>query len=110
MGAIAPRSGVEVGFILASGRGREIRGRGANAAVHIPGCNPHRSLWRSLEPERERVGDRHEATRKGIRDPPLRDPGLPVEFEAGPDSPEILGRGLQGFFKRVGGSGDAARA
>jgi len=71
------------------------------------GCNPHRSLGRSLEPERERVGDRHEATHKGIRDPPLRDPGLPVEFEAGPDSPEILGRGLHGFFKRVGGSGDA---
>ncbi len=75
--------------------------------MRVTGCNPHRSLGRSLEPERERVGDRHEATRKGIRDPPLRDPGLPVEFEAGPDSPEILGRGLHGFFKRVGGSGDA---
>ncbi len=60
----------------------------------VTGCNPHRSLGKSLEPERERVGDRHEATRKGIRDPPFRDPGLPVEFEAGPDSPEILGRGL----------------
>ncbi len=71
----------------------------------VTGCNPHRSLGRSLEPERERVGDRHEATHKGIRDP-----GLPVEFEAGPDSPEILGRGLHGFFKRVRGSGDAARA
>ncbi len=71
----------------------------------VTGCNPHRSLGRSLEPERERVGDRHEATHKGIRDP-----RLPVEFEAGPDSPEILGRGLHGFFKRVRGSGDAARA
>jgi len=77
------------------------------SSVQVTGCNPHRSLGRSLEPERERVGDRHEATHKGIRDPPLRDPGLPVEFEASPDSPEILGRGLHGFFKRVGGSGDA---
>ncbi len=37
--------------------------------VKITGCNPHRSLGRSPEPEREQVGDRHEAPRKGIRDP-----------------------------------------